>query len=224
MTPEDVQLYYQIGLLGRRDLPLAPDARGGFEMVLLRMLAFRPLPVGTQTTAPAAPAARPVPAPTAATGRAAEPAPRASAPTPAAPASTPAPGSTAAVADSDDWEALVNALNLSGMLQQLAANCALGQRDGNNFQLTMSPNHKYLLNKSREDGLAQALSQYLGQPVTVNISLAGATTATPAERQQERADARQSQAEAVINSDDTVQAIMDAFDGQLKPGSVQPID
>jgi DNA polymerase-3 subunit gamma/tau len=128
------------------------------------------------------------------------------------------------VADSDDWEALVNALNLSGMLQQLAANCALGQRDGNNFQLTMSPNHKYLLNKSREDGLAQALSQYLGQPVTVNISLAGATTATPAERQQERADARQSQAEAVINSDDTVQAIMDAFDGQLKPGSVQPID
>ncbi|MBU2712442.1 DNA polymerase III subunit gamma/tau [Zooshikella harenae] len=45
MTAEDVQLYYQIGLLGRRDLPLAPDPRGGFEMVMLRMLAFRPTPV-----------------------------------------------------------------------------------------------------------------------------------------------------------------------------------
>ena len=42
MTAEDVQLYYQIGLVGKKDLPLTPDPRGGFEMALLRMLAFRP--------------------------------------------------------------------------------------------------------------------------------------------------------------------------------------
>lgn len=42
MAAEDVQLYYQSGLIGRRDLPLAPNPRSGFEMVLLRMLAFRP--------------------------------------------------------------------------------------------------------------------------------------------------------------------------------------
>ncbi|MBK3505908.1 DNA polymerase III subunit gamma/tau [Pseudomonas sp. MF6747] len=42
LPAEDVQFYYQMGLIGRRDLPLAPDPRGGFEMVLLRMLAFRP--------------------------------------------------------------------------------------------------------------------------------------------------------------------------------------
>ncbi|MET0379142.1 MAG: DNA polymerase III subunit gamma/tau [Spongiibacteraceae bacterium] len=41
-SSEDVQLYYQMGLLGRRDLPLAPDGRVGLEMALLRMLAFRP--------------------------------------------------------------------------------------------------------------------------------------------------------------------------------------
>ncbi|PWV59258.1 DNA polymerase III subunit gamma/tau [Plasticicumulans acidivorans] len=41
-TAEDVQLCYQIGLHGRRDLPLAPEPRGGFEMTLLRMLCFRP--------------------------------------------------------------------------------------------------------------------------------------------------------------------------------------
>ncbi len=40
---EDVQFYYQVGLIGRRDLPLAPEPRSGFEMVLLRMLAFRPV-------------------------------------------------------------------------------------------------------------------------------------------------------------------------------------
>ena len=42
MAAEDVQLYYQIALAGRRDLSLAPDPRLGFEMTLLRMLAFRP--------------------------------------------------------------------------------------------------------------------------------------------------------------------------------------
>ena len=51
MRAEDVQLYYQIGLVGKRDLPLAPEPRGGFEMALLRMLAFRPEPV--QIEAPA---------------------------------------------------------------------------------------------------------------------------------------------------------------------------
>ena len=42
LTAEEVQLYYQTALLGRRDLPLAPDARSGFEMIMLRMLLFRP--------------------------------------------------------------------------------------------------------------------------------------------------------------------------------------
>ncbi|MGY0219006.1 DNA polymerase III subunit gamma/tau [Endozoicomonadaceae bacterium StTr2] len=41
-TAEDVHLFYQVGMIGRRDLPLAPDPRTGFEMALLRMLAFRP--------------------------------------------------------------------------------------------------------------------------------------------------------------------------------------
>lgn len=76
LPAEDVQFYYQMGLIGRRDLPLAPDPRGGFEMVLLRMLAFRPAdaegaptpvlkPVGiSQATAdPATPVAAPAQAP-----------------------------------------------------------------------------------------------------------------------------------------------------------------
>ena len=54
VTAEDVQLYYQTGMIGRRDLPLAPDPRGGFEMVLLRMLAFRPdgVPTAPQQALP----------------------------------------------------------------------------------------------------------------------------------------------------------------------------
>ncbi|WP_018416189.1 DNA polymerase III subunit gamma/tau [Teredinibacter turnerae] len=69
LTPEDVQLFYQTALIGRRDLPLASDSRSGFEMALLRMLAFRPqglvdvpanvLPVGE---APASPGSADAPA------------------------------------------------------------------------------------------------------------------------------------------------------------------
>ncbi|MCW7552340.1 DNA polymerase III subunit gamma/tau [Endozoicomonas gorgoniicola] len=51
MRAEDVQLYYQIGLVGKRDLPLAPEPRSGFEMALLRMLAFRPEPVRIESGA-----------------------------------------------------------------------------------------------------------------------------------------------------------------------------
>ena len=53
LSPEDVQLYYEIGLRGRRDLALAPDPRLGFEMTVLRMLAFTP----DAEPAPAPPAA-----------------------------------------------------------------------------------------------------------------------------------------------------------------------
>lgn len=45
VSAEDLHLFYQIALIGRRDLPLSPDARNGFEMILLRMLAFRPASV-----------------------------------------------------------------------------------------------------------------------------------------------------------------------------------
>ncbi|WP_447784358.1 DNA polymerase III subunit gamma/tau [Pseudomonas germanica] len=103
LPAEDVQFYYQMGLIGRRDLPLAPDPRGGFEMVLLRMLAFRPAdtadaprqplkPVGiSQATVDSANsvAAAPKPAPVVATAVAPTPA---AAPAPvAAPAPAPAP-------------------------------------------------------------------------------------------------------------------------------------
>src|SRR5690606_31520279 len=98
LPPEDVQLFYQTALLGRRDLPLAPDPRAGFEMVLLRMLAFKPqgvLEVPTQSppssTREPAPllASSAEPAPPAATMA---PKPEAAAPSSPAPSVTPAPG------------------------------------------------------------------------------------------------------------------------------------
>ncbi|MEL1264918.1 DNA polymerase III subunit gamma/tau [Pseudoxanthomonas putridarboris] len=80
LRPEVVQLWYQMALSGRRDLYLAPSGRAGFEMSVLRMLAFRPAQAGEMRGEgrPAAlAAASPIPAAT--------PAPRAAAPVPAVP-------------------------------------------------------------------------------------------------------------------------------------------
>ncbi|WP_065649919.1 DNA polymerase III subunit gamma/tau [Pantoea eucrina] len=76
LPPADVQLYYQTLLMGRKDLPLAPDRRLGVEMTLLRALAFHPQatlaePVARPSLAPQAapqvPAAAPAEQPAAAT-------------------------------------------------------------------------------------------------------------------------------------------------------------
>lgn len=107
LSPELVQLWYQMAVTGRRDLGLAPSPRTGFEMSLLRMLAFRPAGggggvalakpgAGTSATAPVSPVASGAPS-AAARGAAPAPAPaRAPAPAPApafaaTPATTPAP-------------------------------------------------------------------------------------------------------------------------------------
>jgi DNA polymerase-3 subunit gamma/tau len=55
LRPEVVQLWYQMALNGRRDLYLAPSPRAGFEMSMLRMLAFRPASAGDMAPAGAAP-------------------------------------------------------------------------------------------------------------------------------------------------------------------------
>jgi DNA polymerase-3 subunit gamma/tau len=59
LDAESVQLYYQIALQGREDLPLAPDEHAGFVMTVLRLLAFRP--EGTAQRVPMPPAAKPKP-------------------------------------------------------------------------------------------------------------------------------------------------------------------
>lgn len=70
LAAEDVQLWYQMALQGKRDLPWAADPRSGFEMTLLRMLAFRPamLPPLDAEAPSAAPASPPADEPAAGEG------------------------------------------------------------------------------------------------------------------------------------------------------------
>ena len=91
LKKEDVQLYYQIALNGRRDLHMAPDQKMGFEMTLIRMLAFRPL---QDAASPASGAGRGAASGGEKVPRLAEAAAAAEAPPPAAPVA-PAPSAAA---------------------------------------------------------------------------------------------------------------------------------
>src|SRR5690606_23004242 len=128
MSPEDTQLFYQIAIIGRRDLELAPEARAGFEMTLLRMLAFDLADPASGSSAGRArtPAAASPPA---------EAAARRSAESSAAQAATTA-GSQAASTETD-WSRIVSQLNLQGMVRQLAAHCAFVRKQGAKVELLL---------------------------------------------------------------------------------------
>ncbi|MCO6412493.1 MAG: DNA polymerase III subunit gamma/tau [Thiogranum sp.] len=203
---EDVQLFYQIGLLGRRDLQLAPDPRGGLEMVLLRMLAFRP----ASAEAPArgessATSGKPV---TATASPAAAPARKAAAPDPAA----------------SDWRTLVDTMQLKGVLRELAMNCAVKQRDDDRWLLVVDTSHQQLLNKERQQRLEKTLAACLQQSIRLDIEIEGCAGSTPAQQQRMENENRQAQAVSAIESDPNIKAIQKAFDATLHVESIRPLD
>ncbi len=212
LAPEDVQLFYQIALLGRRDLPLAPDPRGGFEMALLRMLCFRPaeLEGGARmlqsVPRESAPAPAPSPAPSVPLAR--PPAP----PLPVSPPARPV----------SEWSGLVERLELGGMAKQLALNCALVAREGNSFHLALEATHAQMRNKTSEERLKMALEQHLGAPVSLRFQVGKLTAATPADqRQQQRAERQQAAVERV-NQDPNVRDMRETFDARIV--AIHPLD
>jgi DNA polymerase-3 subunit gamma/tau len=242
MSPEQVQLYYQIGIIGRRDLPLAPDPRSGFEMVLLRMLAFRPASGAAASAGKPATAAAPraatgavqesrpeAPSPVQAMGSgAATAAPSAdaqNAPKPEGGVAEPAPPQEAAPAPIDGaaaWAELVAKLPLTGMTRQLAEHTALLRHRGDVIELALDPGFENLRNPKWEEGLSRALEMYFGHKIVLRFESGEPEAATPQQLRKEQLAARQEAAEASIQSDPALQSILEQFGGEIEPGSIRP--
>jgi DNA polymerase-3 subunit gamma/tau len=236
---EDVQLYYQIATAGRRDLMLAPDARTGFEMALLRMLAFRPGDV-----VPADRASRPVPAshvpanpPSRATStdtsskRAQAAPPR----QPTSPASSAAPsldGSVSAPIARDaqglpDWEALIERAGLRGPFSVLAQNAVLRERDGQTLVLALQPTHMGMAVEPMVSQMEERIGEALGERIRlrfVSQNQTAAATQTPAARAAQVRDSAQAAAEQAIEDDPLVQTLKRDFGARVVPQSVKPLD
>ncbi|KZC21519.1 MULTISPECIES: DNA polymerase III subunit gamma/tau [Rhodanobacter] len=236
ITPEDVQLYYQIATAGRRDLALAPDARTGFEMALLRMLAFRPgdgVPaVHAERPATVGPAAAARPAPAAPMRPAATLEPRHDASPPrTTPAPTAAPaGAAAPVArDADglpDWEALIERAGLRGPFGLLAQNAVLRERDGQTLVLALQPAHMSLAVEPMVSQMEERIGHALGERIRLRFVNSSQTAAaqTPAARAAQARDAAQAAAEQAIEGDPLVQSLKREFGARVVPQSIKPFD
>jgi DNA polymerase III subunit gamma/tau len=218
LSREDVQLYYQVAILGRRDLPLAPDPRTGFEMTLLRMVAFRPASQSPATVEGAAtrPLRTVTPPPSGSAVRPLAPVAR-----PAAPVS-PAPVAAAPQGDTRAWGEILAQLDLQGAARQLASHCALLGRDGSVVRLALDPKHETVRTRAQEEKLAQALSRYYGEPVRIEL-IAEEPADTPARAQQRASLAQLEAARQTLEEDATVRALKERFGATVQPESVRPV-
>jgi len=212
--PEDVQLFYQIGLLGQKDLELAPDARSGFEMVMLRMLTFKP--VRAQTKSSVAP-----PKPVAPITQATPPSPVAVVPT--APKIMEVPPVSKHLDQNATWPEIIAVIKIGGMTRELANNCVLNSIDNKSCTLLLDPGNKQLRSAVTEDKLQKALQTYYGSPIKLVIQTEKTALETPAlQLTKERADKQQAAVDA-IDADENILALKEQFDARVLPGSIEPI-
>jgi DNA polymerase-3 subunit gamma/tau len=210
LPAEDVQLFYQVAVTGRRDLHLAPDPRSGAEMTLLRMLAFRP--AGAAESGGGGKPAKPVAQKTA----------------PAKPAkasvkASKAPQATQAWAE-PKWSELVNQLGLGGAVRMLANNCAYLRRDGSTVFLGLDRRSESLLTKQRKEALAESLSEHFGEKLAVDITLEEIEAETPVQEESRMVDERMEAARQTLESDPNVKALKNMFGAELNTDSIELIE
>jgi len=192
LAPELVQLWYQMAIGGRRDLSLAPSPRSGFEMALLRMLAFRPTAAGSDAPNASTPEPRPVTtakpqvktAPASRVSEPSMPVPTRKVPTlperDAAPTDTPTSTQTNApapsidtvrvdsaridvpLASNADWLALLDTAGLRGPVRELAAHAAFCAYAGGELRLALPEELSHLRTDAMTAKLADALASTLG--------------------------------------------------------------
>ena len=217
---EDVQLYYQIALIGGRDLEFAPDPKVGFDMTLLRMASFEPA-AGEALPAEARPQeATPsvAPAPMAA--------PRQERPAPQE-AATPAPVAEerpVACNDDDAWHAIVAKMQAKGVAGMILDNSNLTGREASRWTILLDEGHASLINDTRRAEIAALARGVEGDDVQVDFEFGAPQHETPAERKKRLGAARRAKAEALLLQDANVQALLNEFDGRLESVQLrQPI-
>jgi DNA polymerase-3 subunit gamma/tau len=238
LAPEDVQLFYQTAITGRRDLALAPDPKSGFDMTLLRMLAFRPAaePVEARTplsgstsprsvVRPAGKASGSTESATAVPGAASVTGTTSTTSTTGtAGTASPSPArASGADAPPTEWTALVSQLEITGAARQLAQHCALIGRQGAVVRLALDPRNQLVRTPATEEKLAQALSRHFGAPVRLEFQAGGPAAETPAAQARRASDTELAAARRAFEDDPAVKGLRERFGATVLPESVRPV-
>ena len=210
-SAEEIQLYYQIAVQGRQDLPLAPDEHAGFVMTLLRMHAFRP-----EGGAKNASGSLPLPE-TKPHANVPAKAPFKGAQEVARPAGAPTPKS----AFGGDWTQLVRELKLGGAAKLLADNSELKRQEGGQFDLSIPKAMAYLAEKSYVDKLKAALAGRFDGMITLRVSVGEVEGKSVAAQEQGERSARQAKAADAVHGDPFVHDLVDIFDATVIDNTIQ---
>jgi DNA polymerase-3 subunit gamma/tau len=228
-SPEEVQLYYQILLQGRQDLLICPDEASGFEMLMLRLLAFAPQSETKNETIDVKkkPESKvslsseehaqtpPKPAP--------EESNQVHSPRPADTANQVQTAST--VTGPLDWSGLVYELGLTGLAQEIVANSLLeSYRDGR-LKLQLQPEIHELVNDLIKAEITQALEQKLGVSLQLDLAATGVIGGqTPLQAKIQRQQQERLVAIDAIRDEKLVKKLQHAFSAELDEASVVKIE
>jgi DNA polymerase-3 subunit gamma/tau len=210
MKKEETQLYYQIGMMGRKDLYFSPDAKSGLEMIMIRMLAFNPTTIDeeikkkqiTNSFKEISDDLNDVPIENKEQKEISE---------------------TVCINHSGGtWENIINEMQLVGLVNELARNCTLKSQDKNKVELSLSPSYKHILNQNLNSRLAEAIKEKFGSEVKLIITVEESDDESPSS-----ADARVKQelknvAKEAVKNDPDVKLLQDTFDATIDQDSIQP--
>jgi len=242
LRPELVQLWYQMALNARRDLSFAPSPRAGFEMAMLRMLAFRPGGSGAEPVAAETPRVASAAAARAALSQGGQhsassvrtsvqrqpPAEPTQTPAAHAEATEPQPAATdlpaTAAIYAERWLELVASSSLRGPARELANHAGFVGYDGGVLRLALSPADEHLQMPGLVKALAESLAPALGGVPQIRFEAAAAKTETLHQRSSRERDARQVAAEAAFMADAGVQHLIRQHGATLVPDSIRPND
>lgn len=209
VAPLDLQLFYQSALLGVRDLPYAPDIATGFEMIVLRMLAFQPAVINVVDTASVtAPIKKIIPAP--------EPKLE-SKPEPVI-AIQPSSKPTSKMS----WSDTIPQLNLPGLTRIIAENCVVDKWDADAISLILHEAQKPLLNTKHIERIQEALQKLLQNKVKVTVNIGAVTSETPAAQGQRLQQTALTAAEENIRADKHVQQLEQIFAAKIEDITITP--
>jgi DNA polymerase-3 subunit gamma/tau len=227
---ETLQLYYQIALLGRRDIGLAPDEYAGFTMSLLRMLAFSPkekLPLKKTEPEAVADEAKQASA-SASEAKSATTQAKITAPIVADSTEVVDTPHTPRTEDKEErlfngnWRNLVeNNLKL-GLARALAQQCEMVAYDENSITLRVAENQKHLINTNYQNKLSHAINEHFGKKIRLTINVESEAN-SPAKQNAAEKAIIQSDTEKAIMDDEFVKTLIDTFDAQVIPNTIKPI-
>lgn len=234
IEPEETQLYYQMLLLGRRDLNLSPDLAMGFEMLMLRLHAFSPQAEQNLETAQQK---KPL-APPDGADHGTQSVARQVKISLAEPETTAQEADTKQITEepeqssardpevqddalADEWIKIFAQLELDGMLRTVCSHLSLEAKEGGNWVFHRDAEGAGIFGEKHRSQLELLLNQYLGSPVKVEVKDSANKRESPAQRAERLHREQIEKAKQTLLGLPIVQSMINDLDGTLMPDSIK---